>query len=829
MKFQTIELKGYKRFALNNIKLLRLDMSEVMQVILGRNGCGKSSLLKELTPLPAEAKHFSKDGHKILICKHGQDVYTLTSKFAPVTKHSFIKNSEVELNEGGTAAVQKDLARQIFGVTSDFIGVAMGTEVFTAMSPSRRRELFTQLCDTDYEYAIGVYNRAKVSLRDTSGAINVAKKRLAFETTNIVTDEQYTQLRDYLNELTQKSKELYQKKITQTPTRQKAISDASAVVSDIEKLAAVFWNARKTIIVNQCWSPSEIMQDIVEQRDNLHRENAMLSVLTEEHQLQKQRVGNNTTIDSEEVKILQEQAISLSDENKRLVNAFKTSIVPINTMEARLALDVVKDRLKDLLSTLPENSDGWYSAEILERQSDKLAVLKANYNKSIKFIETLNSAIVHCEHLLSKDAAQCPECSHSFQLGYDAKRHSQLVEKRQVGLTHVEKVQGEIAQLELLIKELIDYRDKFSQIKTIVSNTPILNCLWSEVFDINSLRMHPNSIATKIDMFAADLIIRTKILSNDQVMGVIKDKLGVVSAMAQKDFIAERDKLSAIEHSIDCCTARINNLNKGILFNQNYIKQVDVAQKIGERMQGLKQQLDKSIRIVDNAILNDLVDAVLTETHMEIATISTKVSDMTTRRALIADLKDQITKLEKDELAYKLLVSTFSPTDGIIAEGLLGFIRAYVKAMNATIAKIWTYKLKVLDCSTDEYSADLNYKFPVEVEGDPELREDVRDGSTAMTEVINLAYRLVAMVHMGLGDYPLMIDEFGSSFDAEHKARAPHAIKAISEQMNFEQIFIISHHQLEYTMFPTAQFCILDKNNISISSTMRYNEHVTML
>ena len=45
-----LELKGFLRLVHNNINEVKVDFTSLFQIILGRNGSGKSSLMGELTP-----------------------------------------------------------------------------------------------------------------------------------------------------------------------------------------------------------------------------------------------------------------------------------------------------------------------------------------------------------------------------------------------------------------------------------------------------------------------------------------------------------------------------------------------------------------------------------------------------------------------------------------------------------------------------------------------------------------------------------------------------------------------------------------------------------
>ena len=62
-------LQGYTRVAQNTISKIEIDFTKHMQIILGSNGSGKSSLLEQLSLLPPQTSNeFSKGGRKEAHC-----------------------------------------------------------------------------------------------------------------------------------------------------------------------------------------------------------------------------------------------------------------------------------------------------------------------------------------------------------------------------------------------------------------------------------------------------------------------------------------------------------------------------------------------------------------------------------------------------------------------------------------------------------------------------------------------------------------------------------------------------------------------------------------
>ena len=110
MRIIRLELRGYIRLGVCNIDHLIYTPESNYQLILGTNGSGKSSLIYELSPLPAHHSQYTKDGLKHITIEHRGATYQLISDFK-TGKHSFSIDGDENLNRGGTQQVQR---RHIF-------------------------------------------------------------------------------------------------------------------------------------------------------------------------------------------------------------------------------------------------------------------------------------------------------------------------------------------------------------------------------------------------------------------------------------------------------------------------------------------------------------------------------------------------------------------------------------------------------------------------------------------------------------------------------------------------------------------------------------------
>ena len=202
MRYVKLELKGFRRIALAGIHTFVIEPHSSTQIILGTNGCGKSSIMKQLSPDPAKKDDFSKDGYKKIWIEHNGVIYSILTEFEHGTRCTFVNETTGEIiNNKGTAKVQEQLNRQVLGYNPEIHDILTGQERFTDMSPSRRREWFTMMSDVDYTFAIKLFNKAKENARDVSGALKQAKKRLNEEYSLIITEEERLRINDNIKEI----------------------------------------------------------------------------------------------------------------------------------------------------------------------------------------------------------------------------------------------------------------------------------------------------------------------------------------------------------------------------------------------------------------------------------------------------------------------------------------------------------------------------------------------------------------------------------------------------------------------------------------------------
>lgn len=825
MKILYLELHKYKRIALNNIDVFKIKMTAPLQLILGTNGSGKSSVMRQLTPLPPDQKEFKKDGYKKIIIEHHNSTYELISSFTHGQKHTFIKDG-IKLNDEGTVTVQKDLVKEHFRITPDIQNLISGKDPFDSMSPNKRKEWFINLCDTNYDYAISVYNKFREKLRDTSGALKLAKRRMSIESEKLIKNDEQKRITDEVKELGELLNILLDKRmpleddldilnINQNDKDVELMSYAKSLEELLSKLS------EETLSVKDI---DTLLQNI---ELNLYSLGTSINKTTELFNVNKRKIDVMKRAEQNTIVTLTKE---LSD-MKLVINNITNNLLNGLLANPNYSIETFKNikmNLIDAVSLLPPNIDRKYSQENLIKAGERLSILKLDKSNVDKALNTSSTKITHMEKHRDNPDLTCPKCNNKFSLDYNAAIYEAERKYRDNALDKIVALNKEISKIEEYITACNEYSINMRHVLQILNNTPELNNYWGIIKDVNTLYDEPESIVYKLGLFETDILKQIDLFKLKATYSEKNDLLNSLKEVGTDDLNTLVEANESLSKEIELLSSNqiklINDkkdlsLRKQVLISKDNLL-VKINKVIKEKKSIFKIELESIRRIHLNTLITSLQKMLAAKVEA--------VDSIKTHIHLIEDINSQITILSDQEKALKELVNVLSPSDGLIAEGLTGFINSFVEQMNFFIKKVWSYPLVIHPCGFDSDTVDLNYKFPFTVDNnDDDPNNDVSEGSTGMVDVINLAFRITAMQYLGLSNYPLGLDEWGSGFDVVHRNQAVNAIKALSDQHVFDQLFIISHYAESFGALSNPEVCVLDNSNIELpKNILKYNEHV---
>lgn len=825
MKINWIELSDYRRMSLSNIKYFKITPTERIQLVLGTNGSGKSSLMGELSPLPAVPSNYGKQGSKTISITHMGHEYTLASHFHPSQKHSFVKNGE-ELNPGGTVTVQKDLVKSEFGYRQDIHDLMVGTEKFSLMSPSRRRQWFTELCETNYDYAIGVYNRIAERSRDTSGALKLAKKRLVVETAKIISAEEIENINQQIVSLLREIDLLYNSRTDEGREVRDIESDQARLQNEIVAAADRIRNLKQSLFKDTVAEPDVLRQRIEDTKHELTRIAAQVDIHTKTHGELREKY---------EV-YLKTGAVGLDDlrakntehlrrqEQLQEAKRFKLDISEPST--AKRALESVYDTLEHLLNQLPANEDKHFSSAKLQEAKEKDFVIKENIRKAEKLLEQYQHQKLHMEQMRDGGQTECPKCKHRWVPGYSEHNLNAVVEQITSGSAFLSKNLDEQKALQKVIDENTSYGDLLREYTRCTRSVPMLQPLWNLLSE--QIHISPMYCLKIIDQFKLDLDLDIECAQIEQEIIKTNHLIELAIKTNNEDMGQLGEKLTTLEETLGDLAQKTRQLNEQLYRLQLTLQRVTELNDLGQCIEVYTKQLSQGVTELVKATRNEIINQCLQQLQIELAQKQNALNEINVQKGIIADIESSIERLTAEEETLKILVASLSPHDGLIAEGLLGFIRSFVRKMNILIRKIWTYRLEVQDCNVDSDSgnSELDYKFPMLV-GDCEFPvPDISKGSAGMREIIDLSFKIIAMQYLDISSYPLFADELGHAMDVEHKAATINLIKYLMEHCAFSQLWMISHDFSQYMALSNTEICVLCESNIVVPK--EYNAHVVM-
>lgn len=828
MLIQELHLKGFIRMRLLDTPEFIIRPNTREQIILGTNGSGKSSLFGELTPLPPNPSDYTKDGFKKITITQDGSTYVITTTFKAGGKTSFLKDGE-ELNPGGTGTIAKELVKEHFGITPAIHDLMVGNVRFTDMSTAVRREWFTRLATVSYDYAITTYNKLKVNYRDVSGALKLDKKRLVVEIEKLMPEEDMWRLQNEntaLNEKIerlqslasrypdQKNKNSWELICNELSNKRKQVS--KAVLKEVGLIGDL--QSYRTL--------EELESALDAAKMAANSTHTLLTVCTNKFNKIESSVRLLETASNVNVEQLVIDNAKYHQQLLQLEQTLELNYEFASYQDALVTLRAVIPNMLDALANVPENSKRKLSVVHAEKNAEALAAGRNAVIKVKDILARANARVDMMKHQHKQGEVDCPKCNNRFVPTISPRKQEEInnfIAEKQIECMTLE---AEVDVLEQWAAEYEEYRVAFINVVKIMRSVKVLDPLWDKVNQEELLFNNPPRVAQLLNTLQFELETRVKM---EHVFSLIKQNDTAISQLQGVDaskLTEQREEMAALEAEVVARTMDLDLNNKKAQYLSTLVNGYNKLRELRNVITSNEAELDRAAKNVIECMRIDAVRAALEEAQVELAIKTAALSTATKQQAVVDGLKATIAIREVEEKALKILVKELSPTEGLIADGLIGSINAFIKHMNKLIQRVWTYPFKIKPCQyQNNQEVDLDYKFPIVVMGREPAIADVALGSAGMKEIVNLAFKVVAMQYLHMTNHPLKLDEFGAAFDESHRLNATMAIKQLMEVLPFSQLWMISHYEESFGAFTNAEICVLSKDNISIPITC--NKHVT--
>lgn len=829
MKFISITLCNFKRLALNNISYIKITPENKIQLILGTNGSGKSSLLKEITPLPANHQEFQKDGYKIVEIEHNHSHYVLKSLFpSSGNKFHFIKDSE-ELNPGGTMTTYRELVKKEFGITPDIHELLIGSVRFHSMSTAERRVWVTRLSEADYTYAIQYFKKLSEQHRDVVGAIKLSQSRLVQETDKLLKPEQEQIYRHEIQLFSQMLSHLLELKTPIYDTKDQVLVQLKNHDSHLQSLSQALIKYRTQFLNHEGFTSEEAIDEALAAAKG---RSEALKVLCEQlcEKIQSEQNTLQALKDSnvESVADLDKSIAALQLQLTQTHCQIELKLQVLDPLNASHALSSVYENLHTVASQMELNEDRRYSRDRYQFSIERVKTLQAQLTQLEQKTQTYVLRRKELEHFKQHNEVKCPSCQHTWHQGYSEQLYQDTLSSiAQIGV-HTEAINKQFLSENQYLEQARTYLELYRTYSSVTKAWTILNPLWEYISEKDILFKDPKQIINVIDTFKIDL----QIMVHLEQMG---KKL--IETQELKQLLSKNQELSvsSLNEQAEQLNHQLYELNRQQRTQDELIARLTLYRQACVQVNALLREVQVTVTARDDRVTQLLalhkrqaVSEVIELVRLELHQREQMISRIDIQKALVDNIQNQITEMAERAEVLKLAVLELSPSQGLIAKGLTGFINHFVNHINRFIKKIWLYPLELVPIQPDEDDGvDLDYKFAFKVNGDAPI-SDISKGSTGMKEVIDLAFKIVAMQYLHLNNAPIYLDELAASFDKSHREAAYRMVNDLMVNSNYSQIYIISHFADSYGSFNNSDVITLHDANISKAKDSVFNRTVSM-
>lgn len=807
MRFRSTELVNCNRTALNGKKSIKIFPETKIQMVLGTNGCGKSSLISlGFSPLAPDPSNFDDDGYWGVVFDHKGRTYKLEAWYKEKNSYSFIVDGGENLNKGRTITAHNDLVRIHFGYTKELHSLLTGQLRFTEMSAQQRQHWISRYATADFTYAFAkykewrtMYTKAKNAAEWVSDHLVEAKGRLMDVADVIEMRKRADELHETLDMLMREPK-----------SGNGALNDA-----DLE------WKIRSVNAEIDALLLTEY-PDIIDFRsqDDLNLRLDQLDVIYNECngelRVHAERLSELETLKAKAQQMLQIDPDVLKLEIEQIrkeLNALPAPVTGIHESLLMAAPEVIIE-LRMATASLPPIRK---TLGDVMKVSESILARKMKNNQYGGVLEDISRQI---QHIQNCESIACPSCNHMFKPGVEPGTLEELETRRQKG--H-DITQGLDKELETLSDELDVVQETASAYEQMDILKNKYQARYPGLFsylDQCGWTMLGRGLAEKYAMYERDVHSSGLRVKAQIRLDIVLDAIsrfnhegGEMSAVMENYYKAKAAYETTFKYLTEIKTNKteVNTIRTGML---DYERRVMAAEASYD---SLREELIKYCNHQGDVMVGDLIK----KTKQSIGIVEYALAEQDGHETLVKDLEKQLVAASTQQVAMKKLVDAMCPKKGLLAEQITHQMNTVISVVNKIIQRVWGYPLYISPGAVDDDNG-IDYKFPLTV--DKVTRDDIAQGSSSAKDVVDQAFRLAGYGCMKLTDYPLYLDEIGASFDETHRHNLIPLIKDLADDARFSQVLIISHALDSQTAFPSSQTIILDDRNLTYPH--QYNQHV---
>lgn len=807
MQFLYIELVNCNRTALNGKKSVKITPETKTQMVLGTNGSGKSSLISiGFSPLPPDPDDFDKDGYWCAKFVHKGHTYKCEAWYGDKNSYSFIVDGGENLNKGRTITAQLELVKIHTGYTRDLHALLTGEIKFTTMNALQRQQWISRFATADFTYAFAKYKEWRGMLSKANNIVDWVSDHLVEAKSRLMDPADVADMR-------KKADELHET----LDTLMREPKSGIGAMNEFELQDLIRRTDQE--ICNLLMEEYPEIANMRSQADmdfTLAEVDMIFNQYTGEMKVHGERLSELETLKVKAQNMLKVDPNLLQGEIDQLrtdLNSLPALVTGIHESLLKPAADAITDLRMGTAALPPERK----TLGDVMAMSEVIMLKRVKQNQYGGVIDDIQRQI---QYIHQCESVSCPRCAHAFKPGVEPGTLEELESR-------LSKGEALTKGLDVELEELSDKLETVQEVANAYEHMEDLRRKYQGSYPGLFSYLDQKGWTSIGRGLSAAYAAYERDVHNSALRKKAQERLDIVMDAISR-FNQEGGEMSAVMENYykakAAYEAAFANVSMARDDKANVVR-LSKAMQDYERRYSHAEELYETLRVELIRYCNNqgdlLIEDLIKKTKTSIGIHENALAEQDAHETLVKDLENQLVVATTQQAAMKKLVDAMCPKKGLLAEQITHQMLTVINVVNKIIQRVWEYPLFVSPSNVDEEKG-IDYKFPLTV--DKKRRSDIIKGNGSSKDIVDQAFRLAGYACMNLTDYPLYLDELGSSFDETHQFKLLPLIKELADDPRFSQILIISHALISQTAFPSSQTIILDSRNINYPHT--YNEHV---
>lgn len=852
MKIERMFLRSYKPMLHQPIKEIEAKFNSILQIIIGQNGSGKSSLLHELFPFPPTSSIFEKDGKKRIEITHNDNAYVIESDFSDKQHpHSFSKNGE-ELNTSGANKIQFELCADEFGLTPTIGKVLSMQTTLTTLTPGNRQSLLFELYPGNLSFLENKYKfirkRATAfenQLKPLTNMEREKKDRVLSEDVLKQYQREYEELTEQMN-MVDKTIFLLEKEIDEINSKlQNNIIQNDRKFSLDQVHDKLYWI--NSILCNlkinhpglfTYKDPKLALGSISQHFDSLEES---LDEQEKNAEELKKTINECSALYessvSDEIKRLENEKTQIE---KKMQHCYVDSLIPVVNEEE---IEKLKESTKPWMEKIIDDIEGFecsiWSRDRIDRCHRTINAIKSDLLDLENERKHIRDDNERCNEEYNKRKETFPP--------EDCKRECKLKETFQHFVNDlIVKLKQSNKKWDHLNKRIDTEQCRLERLQKAVYGPEQLVSYVDQIFDMIEWRNWGKYLFNYQDPVYVLNHNRTIIVGNlNKLITNSENSINKKQLQDKLEKITERLKtlketnLPAEEFVNKTLVSRKTELNKTLERITELKDQISRINSVKSDAETLSQKYDEvnSLQSKFNSYKNELVLEHLKEYDQDITDklyklkedlnnrLREKTNVLREQKDINSELKNTIyprkRKIENLLRKVRYISPELSPKSGIPYQYMLKFVNGVLSNMNEIIRDVWGYNLEM---EYEDGNVALDYCFPVRI-NDGNKVQDCSMCSKGEKEILDIAWLFAVYRVLGFNHcFPVFLDEPDSALSHGNRLRIMELIKNLITSGDVHQLFIVNHNFSLFSAFEHNEIMCLNPSNIVLPEV--YNTHV---